>query len=293
MSAFWNISSDIPVLVTGPTASGKSSLALEIASRKGGAIVNADAMQVYQNWRILTARPSKEDEAAIPHLLYGHIAGEAEYSVGHWLRELRPLMKNGPRPIIVGGTGLYFHALTEGLAEIPPVPNEVRHEAETLVQKHGLSALLSDLDSATLSDIDEMNPMRVQRAWEVHRATGKSISKWRKTTEAPLLPLSRCIALAINAPVEWLNPRIEARFDMMVENGAIEEASRNRSAWNPEHPSSKAIGARELIRFIDGECSLESARNDAIVATRQYAKRQRSWFRARMKSWHWLNFDEF
>ena len=293
MSALSNISRDIPVLITGPTASGKSRLALEIASREGGAIVNADAIQVYQNWRILTARPSTTDEAATQHLLYGHIAGDAAYSVGHWLRELRPHVLNGQRPIIVGGTGLYFHALTEGLAEIPPVPDSVRQEAEKLLQSRGLSALLLDLDSTTLSEIDAMNPMRVQRAWEVQRATGKSISQWRKTTAAPLLPLSKCIALTINAPAEWLDPRIQARFDVMIENGVIEEANYNRSAWNPEHLSSKAIGAKELIRFLNGECSLESARNDAIIATRQYAKRQRSWFRARMKNWHWLNFDEF
>lgn len=163
---------DRPVLIAGPTASGKSALSLALAERDGGCIVNADALQVFANWRILTARPSPEDEARAPHALYGHVPGDAAYSVGHWLRDMAPLLRDGPRPIIVGGTGLYFSALTEGLADIPATPPEIRAEADARLAERGLSGLLDDLDPDTRSRIDTANPMRVQRAWEVLRGTG-------------------------------------------------------------------------------------------------------------------------
>ncbi|MBS8228647.1 tRNA (adenosine(37)-N6)-dimethylallyltransferase, partial [Vannielia litorea] len=175
-----------PVLIAGPTASGKSALALEIAARAGGVIVNADALQVFANWRVLTARPSPEEEAATPHALYGHVPGDATYSVGHWLRDVAPLLTGTARPIITGGTGLYFTALTEGLADIPPIPPEVRSEADALP----LAELLAALDAPQKARIDTANRARVQRAWEVQAATGTPLWRWQEQTPPPLLPLT-------------------------------------------------------------------------------------------------------
>ena len=173
-----------PILIAGPTASGKSALAMEIAERFGGAIINADAFQIYSNWRVLTARPSKVDEYKAPHFLYGHIAPDAAYSVGHWLAEITPLLNASPRPIITGGTGLYFQALTKGLANIPSLPPEIRKAAQEEINKKGFEALLSELDAATKSQIDCKNPMRVQRAWEVQKPPDDRLPSGK------LLPLS-------------------------------------------------------------------------------------------------------
>ena len=174
-----------PILIAGPTASGKSDLAMEIARRHGGLIVNADAIQVYSNWRVLSARPSAEDEAEIDHALYGHLARDAHYSVGHWLREVRPLILEAKRPIITGGTGLYFKALTQGLAELPPISESLRQEANDRVRKYGFQIFLDDLDAHTIQKLDVQNPMRVQRAWEVQQATGKSLLYWHSQTPTP------------------------------------------------------------------------------------------------------------
>ncbi|MEQ9242103.1 tRNA (adenosine(37)-N6)-dimethylallyltransferase MiaA [Roseovarius indicus] len=284
-----DIPAEMPVLIAGPTASGKSALALEIAETRGGVIVNADAIQVYDNWRVLTARPSPAEEARAPHRLYGHVAHDAAYSVGDWLREVAGILQGEARPIVVGGTGLYFTALTEGLAEIPATPSEVRAEATARLEAGGLAALLADLDDETLSRIDQMNPMRVQRAWEVQRATGRGIAAWQDDTPPPLLPPEACARLVVDAPKDWLNPRIERRFDQMLDAGALDEARANLPGWNPAHLSAKAIGAPELIAHLNGEISLAQAREAAIVGTRQFAKRQRTWFRARMKGWQRLS----
>ena len=273
-----------PVLLAGPTASGKSALAMEIATFLGGPVVNADALQVYSDWRVLTARPSEADEEALPHRLYGHVPGERPYSVGDWLREVAPLL-DGPPPVVVGGTGLYFTALTEGLADIPETPPEVREEAMMRIDAEGHRALLADLDADTAARIDSANPMRVQRAWEVFRATGRGLASWQDRTPEPILPLDAAQALLIDAPKDWLTPRIEHRFDAMLQGGALEEARRNAPGWRADLPSAKAIGAAELVAHVQGEMALEDARAAAIVATRQYAKRQRTWFRARMKGW--------
>ena len=279
------LTSDRPVLIAGPTASGKSALALRIAEAQGGVIVNADAIQVFANWRVLTARPSAQDEARVPHLLYGHVAGDAPYSVGHWLREVAPVLRSGPRPIIVGGTGLYFTALTEGLAEIPTLPDHVRPEATARLRAGGIGALLADLDEATLARIDRQNPMRVQRAWEVWHGTGRGLAEWQDATPPPLLPLSDTIPILVDAPKDWLNARIAGRFAAMLAEGAPEEARANLTSWNPDHLSSKAIGAPELIAHLQGRMTLAAAQEAATIATRQFAKRQRTWFRARMRDW--------
>lgn len=278
-----SLTQEQPVLIAGPTASGKSGLAMEIASAQARVIINADALQVYSDWRVLTARPSKADEAALPHALYGHIAGEDTYSVGHWLRDVAPLL-NQPC-VIVGGTGLYFSALTEGLVDIPETPAEMRQTAMERIKTEGIPALLAELDKETAARIDTANPMRVQRAWEVLQTTGRGLAAWQDETPPALLPLSECQTLLVDAPKDWLTPRIEQRFDMMLEGGALEEARANASGWHPKRPSAKAIGAAELIAHIRGEMTLEAAREASVIATRQYAKRQRNWFRGRMADW--------
>ncbi|MGR3511532.1 MAG: tRNA (adenosine(37)-N6)-dimethylallyltransferase MiaA [Paracoccaceae bacterium] len=278
-----SLSRERHVLLAGPTASGKSSCAMEIAARHGHRIVNADALQVFADWRVLTARPSVADEAAHPHALYGHIPGEQGYSVGEWLRDVAPLMA---KPcVIVGGTGLYFTALTEGLAEVPQTPDAVRATAMARIADEGAAALFNELDAVTAARIDPQNPMRIQRAWEVLTSTGRGLAAWQDETPPPLLPLAEANPLLIDAPKDWLTPRIERRFDLMLVEGALDEARANAPNWSPTLPSAKAIGAAELVAHIRGEMTLDAAREAVIIATRQYAKRQRSWFRARMKGW--------
>lgn len=282
------LSTELPVLIAGATASGKSGLAMEIAAQKGGIIVNADALQVFANWRVLTARPSIEDEARTPHALYGHVAGNSTYSVGQWLRDVKALMVD-ERLIIVGGTGLNFRALTEGLAEIPPTPPAIRALANERLEADGIKALLAELDDKTLTRIDPANPMRVTRAWEVAQTTGRPLSDWQDNTPPPIVPLADCHPVLIDAPKDWVNERIERRFDIMLAEGALDEAQQNLATWNPADQSARAIGAPELIDHLQGGLSLEDARTLAVTASRRYAKRQRTWFRARMGQWVPLN----
>ncbi len=285
MIDFRALSAETPVLIAGPTASGKSALALEIAARQGGVIVNADALQVYENWRVLSARPSKEDEAEAPHALYGHIGKTSAYSSGHWLREVSEVLKSAARPIIVGGTGLYFSALTQGLAEIPATPEDIRNTANARVKAEGFEALRNELDEETLRRIDVLNPMRVQRAWEVLQATGRPLWQWQDNTPPPLLDITDAAPFVFDVDKEWLNARISRRFSLMLEGGALDEAQSNLADWDPTLPSSKAIGAPELIAYLQGALTLEEAAEKSTIATRQYAKRQRTWFKSRMKDW--------
>lgn len=272
----------LPVLIAGPTASGKSALALRIARQLGGVIVNADASQVYDCWRILTARPSREDESVAPHRLYGHVAFDVPYSAGHWLRDVRPLLDGPDRAIIVGGTGLYLTALTEGLAEIPPIPAGIRARANAIP----LDDLLSGLDARTAAGLDRHNRARVQRAWEVLQATGRGLAEWQAHTPPPALPLARAVPILVDMPKDRLVARIERRFDAMIARGALEEVAAMRARYDPNLPSCRAIGVPELMAHIRGEMTLDEARSRATIATRQFAKRQRSWFRARMRGWH-------
>lgn len=276
---------DKPVLLAGPTASGKSSLAMEIAQKQGGVIVNADASQIYDCWRVVTARPSSAEENSLPHHLYGHVKYDAQYSAGHWLREVKPLLDGPERPIIVGGTGLYFSTLTEGLAEIPPTPAEIRTQGDSL----SLAVLLAQLDPQTAGRIDLNNRARVQRAWEVLQSTGQSLAEWQDDTPAPILPIEACNSLVMHSPKDWLEPRIRRRFDQMIEQGALEEVEAMRDRYDPALPACKAIGVPELMGYITGSLTLEEAREQAAIATRRYAKRQRSWFRSRMK--HWVRIE--
>ncbi|WP_103333571.1 tRNA (adenosine(37)-N6)-dimethylallyltransferase MiaA [Pseudotabrizicola formosa] len=276
------ISREAPVLIAGPTASGKSGLAMELAARDGRMIVNADALQVYGCWRLLTARPSVADEAALPHALYGHVGRDQAYSVGHWLREVAGWLD---RPVvIVGGTGLYFLALTEGLAEVPEIPAQVRAEADAL-RAADLPAMVAALDADTAARIDLANPARVQRAWEVLRATGRGLAAWQADTPAPLIARNQAEALVLRPQVDWLNARIDRRFDQMMAQGALEEVRAELPHWHPLRPSARAIGAPDLVAHLQGQMPLEAAVAAAKLASRQYAKRQRTWLRNRMRDW--------
>ena len=281
-----SIAAERHVLIAGPTACGKSALALALAEAQGGVVVNADALQVFANWRILTARPSVADEARVPHVLYGHVAAETPYSVGHWLRDVALVLAAGQRLIVVGGTGLNLTALTTGLAAIPPTPAAVRTEADRRLKARGIAALLADLDAATLAQIDRANPARVQRAWEVLHATGRGLADWQRDTGAPVLPLDRATALVLTPDRDWLAERIDRRFDAMIAAGALDEVRAALPGWSPGRPSAKAIGAPELVAHLRGEMSLDQAVAAAKIASRQYAKRQRTWFRARMRGWN-------
>lgn len=284
------VDSERPILICGPTASGKSSLALDIATHRGGQIINGDALQVFSDWRILTARPSDTDLKAARHKLYGHVAGHERYSVGAWLRDVAKHL-DGERPIIVGGTGLYFTALCYGLADIPPVPPEIRAEADRKVAEQGFETLLEQLDPDTAQNIDRQNPVRVQRAWEVLQATGEGLALWQSRTGPPLLDLKACQPFVMHAPPDWLNPRIAARFQQMLDQGLMDEARQNQPNWRANLPSAKAIGATELMEHLAGKLSQHDLATRVDTLTRQYAKRQRSWFRNRMKSWNWIQPD--
>jgi len=275
------ISPDQPVLIAGPTASGKSALALKIAQQHGGVIINADASQVYDCWRVITARPSAAEESQAKHKLYGHLPYDAPYSAGHWLREVTPLLNGPERPIIIGGTGLYYTALTVGMAVIPPTPPKVRTIGDTLT----LEEMLAALDPQTKARIDVLNRARVQRAWEVLQATGKPLYAWQDDTPPPLLPVSACAALVFDVDKDWLETRIRQRFDQMLEQGALDEATAMQDRYDPSLPSCRAIGVPELMGYLNGELTIDQARERASIATRQFAKRQRTWFRSKMRDW--------
>ena len=280
----------IPLLIAGPTASGKSALALAEAA-KGGVVINADASQVYDSWRVLTARPTAEEEAAAPHRLYGVVDPARRYSVGDWLRDLAPVLdecrETGLRPIITGGTGLYFMALTEGLAEIPPPPEDVRAAVDARLKAEGVMALAEGLrrrDPETAAATDLKNPMRVTRALEVLEATGRGLAAWRAETPPPLV--KECERALIAPDREQLYARCDARFDAMLKAGALEEAAAMAArGLNPALPAMKAVGAPELFAHLAGTLSLEDAAAAAKQATRNYAKRQMTWMRGRMKGW--------
>lgn len=250
-------------------------------------IVNADALQVFSDWKILTARPSEADENAAKHRLYGHVPGNRVYSTGAWLRDVAPILNEGPA-IIVGGTGLNYSALLDGLAEIPEVPGDVFAEGEARLASEGVDTLAAELDARTQARIDLANPMRVFRAWTVQRATGRGLAAWHDKTPPPILA-PPYHAFVLYAPVDWLTPRIETRFDLMMDAGLMEEVAANAPNFSLNRPSAKAIGARELIAYHHGSGTLSDVREAVIVQTRQYAKRQRTWFRNRFSTWDWID----
>jgi len=282
-----------PILIAGPTASGKSALALALAAHTKACIINADALQVYDCWRVLSARPSAQEEAQAPHRLYGHIHPLAEYSAGHWLRDVESCLSDarntGQRPIIIGGTGLYFAALTQGLAEIPDIPDDLRQQGNDLINRglvENMRIELRDKDPKTYAQIDTQNPVRVQRAWEVWTATGIGLKEWHARTPQPLVPVDKATCLVIEADRDWLADRIDRRFDRMLRDGALEEVQNVvAQGWDMGLPSMRAIGARELAAHLQGGLTLELAIEQGKAQSRQYAKRQRTWFRSKMKDW--------
>ena len=288
-----------PILIAGPTAAGKSTLALELAKLTGGAIINADALQVYEGWQILSARPDAEDLTKCPHYMYGHVAMTQSYSVGQWLRDVTAQLQlcanNSERAIIVGGTGLYFTALTNGLADIPDVPKEIRVLADQMCLDEGrdiFAGILKKDDPKTYARIDVLNPVRTQRAWEVLHATGVGLSEWQDTTQPAVLPETDAHLISLVSEPAWINKRIDTRFDQMIDEGALDECQNALNTWWDERlPSCKAIGAKELISYLNGETDLTSATEAAKMQSRRYAKRQRTWFRARMKNWQELHYS--
>jgi tRNA dimethylallyltransferase len=285
------------VLIAGPTASGKSAAALALAQAIGGVIVNADSMQVYTEPRILTARPSDADMARVPHLLYGHVGVREHYSVGRYQADAAAALADaramGRVPIFVGGTGMYFGALTDGIAEMPAVPAAIRAAAARRRETLGAEAFHAELaarDPETATRLDAGDTQRTLRAYEVFEATGRSLSYWQTQTGKPVLTGMTLARFVIAPPRAELHARIDARFDAMLEAGAMEEAA-HLADLDPALPAAKILGRRELLAAHTGALALEEAAQLAKVATRQYAKRQMTWFRGRMKEWEWIEGD--
>jgi tRNA dimethylallyltransferase len=285
------------LLIAGPTASGKSALALALGERLGGLIINADSMQVYRELRVLTARPSPADEARVPHALYGIVSAAEPFSVAAFLdyasKALARARREGRLAIFVGGTGLYFHALLRGLARIPPVPPEIRAEGTALMAALGPSAFharLASLDPAMAARLRPTDRQRLERAYAVYRATGRSLASWQAEPQEALLAEEDTARFVVMPERRVLHARAEARFERMVAQGALQEA-RALAALGlpPSSPALKALGVPALLRHIAGEASLEEAAVEAKTATRRYIKRQSTWLRRHMISWSWLH----
>lgn len=280
-----------PVLIAGPTAAGKSTLALRLAAESGGVIVNADALQVYAELRILTARPSPQDEARIPHRLYGHVPAADGYSVGRWLTDVAAVLAEareaGHRVILVGGTGLYFRALTGGLAPVPPVPAELSRAWRERAKGLATAELLRLLAGRSASEAARVRPTdraRILRALEVIEATGRTLPEWQKDTTRPLIDPAAAERTVIVPDRGELHRRIRARFRAMLDAGALDEA-RAVAGLDPDLPAMKALGLRPLLAQLDGQLSPEAAIATAEAETRQYARRQETWFRGQMADW--------
>ena len=287
------------VLIAGATASGKSAAAIRLAeeaARRGRSawIVNADSMQVYDALRVLTARPGVADERRVPHRLYGHASVGTRYSVGTWLREIAPILEEAEAAealvIAVGGTGLYFKALTEGLASIPPIPADVRNKWTERLRQHGAASLHEELrrtDPAAAVTIQAGDPQRIVRALEVLEATGRPLGEWQKIRAAlPLLPPGDTARFVVEVPRAVLHQRIGERVDRMVDQGALEEVGTLVARrLDPDLPAMKAIGVRSFAAFLRQEIPLDEAIAEANQETRRYAKRQATWFRHQMRDW--------
>lgn len=282
-----------PILLAGATASGKSALALALAERLGAVIINADSQQAYGDWRILTARPTEAEEAQAPHRLYGTLPFEETLSAGDWVRRVLSLLEEtraaGRTALLVGGTGLYFRALTEGLVALPPVPLPIREALDARRADDGLGALVAELsarDPETAAGLDHANPARVLRALEVLEATGRGLAAWQRETPPPALPLSAAHAFVLDGPADWLDARIERRLATMLSAGALGEVSAARARFHDRSlPGWRALGARDLAAHLDGTIPLAQAAEAVRLATRRYAKRQRTWFRNQMPAW--------
>lgn len=281
------------MLIAGPTASGKSALALELAQATGGVIVNADSMQVYRDLRIITARPTAEEERLAPHRLYGHRDAAENCSVGMWLADasavLADLSAARRLAIFVGGTGLYFKALTHGLAAVPPTPQAVRDAVRLRLETQGIEVLHDELvarDPAMAERLGRRDRARVSRALEVMIATGRSLSDWQRDGLAPPLPQQEAVCVFLNPERDLVYARIDARFAAMIEQGALAEVEALAARrLDPALPAMKAHGVPWLIRHLAGEMTLAAAVAAAQADTRHYAKRQFTWFRHQLGHW--------
>jgi len=281
------------VLIAGPTASGKSALALRLAEKLGGVVINADSMQVYRDLRVITARPSAEEEARVPHRLYGHVDAAENYSTGRWCRDVAEVLddvaRQGRVAIFVGGTGLYFKALTGGLAAVPPIPADIRADVRGRLASDGVAPLYAELlarDPKTAHRLMPNDRSRISRALEVVLATGRSLSDWHREGLPPLIDGARAAKVFLTCERMELVRRIEARFAAMLAAGALDEV--RALGWrhlDPTLPAMKAHGVPWLVRHLGGELSLDEAAAGAIMDTRRYAKRQVTWFRNQMPDW--------
>jgi tRNA dimethylallyltransferase len=288
------------VLIAGPTASGKSALALEFADKARGVIINADSMQVYRDLRIITARPSLAEEARVAHRLYGHVDAAANFSVGAWVGDasaaLAEARAQNQLPIFVGGSGLYFKALTRGLSAVPPIPRELREGVRARVERDGVEALLTVLARRDPQSAERLKPRdrtRIARALEVIEATGRSLGDWHRDGLPPLLPPGTFTALFLAPDRDQLYARIDARFDTMIKDDAVAEiAALAARHLDPQLPVMKAHGVPPLIRHLRGEITLEEAAVIGRADTRHYAKRQFTWFRHQLPEFEWVNPEQ-
>lgn len=279
------------ILIAGPTASGKSALALRLAGEVGGTIINADSMQIYAAAPVLTAQPTAEEQAAQPHRLYGVAAVDEDWSVGRWLKAaaeaIAAAREAGRVPILVGGTGLYFHALTRGLAEIPPIEPAIRERLRAEIDLARLRRELAGRDPEAVARLGENDRARITRALEVVLSTGRTLGDWqRAAAQTPLVRRDTARALVVAPDRADLHARIDRRFDIMMAAGALDEVRDLMAAGLPEGVGvMKAIGIRPLARALKDEIPLEQAIAEAKAETRQYAKRQETWFRNQMPDW--------
>jgi tRNA dimethylallyltransferase len=282
-----------PILIAGPTASGKSALALRLADEVGGVIVNADSMQVYAEIEILTARPSAAEQGEVAHRLYGHVPVAEAYSVGRYVREaeaaLAEVSARGLVPIFVGGTGLYLKALLEGLSPIPAIPPAIREYWRSEADRIGPAKLhrkLADRDAVTASRLSPTDPQRIVRALEVIDATGRPLWEWQKEPGRPVLKPEATVRLVVEPDRAALHARAEARFERMMAAGALDEAQRIAALHlDPALPAMRALGLRPLLAHLAGQMSREDAVAEGKAETRRYIKRQVTWINGNMRSW--------
>ncbi len=283
------------ILIAGPTASGKSALAISLARQLGGSVVNADSMQVYADLRILTARPSPQEEAQAPHHLFGHMDGAVNYSLGHWLREAEEILgqitAEGRLPIITGGTGLYFKALLRGLSDIPPVSPEIREEIRRQaegVAASELHARLAACDPMMAQRLRPSDPQRILRALEVFTATGQSLATFQTKRAPALLDPAHCLCLFLSPARDWVYERIDTRFEAMIATGALDEVAQLAARQlDPALPVMRALGVSGLSAYLRGELSLTEAITQAQAQSRQYAKRQFTFIRHQLPEFIW------
>jgi tRNA dimethylallyltransferase len=281
------------ILIAGPTASGKSALALDLARTRGGVIVNADSMQLYRELAIITARPTPQDIVVAPHRLYGHVPAQQAHSVGLWLDEaasvIRQAHANGLMPILVGGTGLYFKALTEGLSPVPAIPPQIRthwRDVATKARPGELHSLLAGRDAQMAARLAAADQQRIVRALEVLDATGRSLAWWQEQPGVPVLDPAACERIVVSLERDALDQRAEMRFARMIEAGAIDEAERfDALGLDPALPAARAIGLRPLIAHVRGTLSRADACSAGVAETRAYIKRQLTWLRRFMSDW--------